>query len=149
MCSHKLISEKELICFTYNLKKTANLGKLYFLPKIHKRLSAILGRPVISNSGMPTKKVAEYLDHILKAIMQEGWCYVKDVAGIRKKIGNIGKIAEGAILVTADAVGLYPKIPHGAGLEVLIKRLHERETPRVPAEELIKMADFVLKKKFF
>ena len=66
-----------------------------------------------------------------------------------KKIKNIGKITEGAILVTTDVVGLYPNIPHGAGLEALRKRLNERETPRVPTEELIKMVDFVLKNNFF
>ena len=37
LCSHKLISEKELKYFTYNFKKATNLRKLYFLPKIHKR----------------------------------------------------------------------------------------------------------------
>ena len=66
-----------------------------------------------------------------------------------KNIKNIGKIPEGAILVTTDVVGLYPSIPHGAGLEALRKRLNERETPGVPTEELIKMADFVLKNSFF
>ena len=35
-CSRKLISEKELKYFTYSFKKAANLGKLYFLPKIDK-----------------------------------------------------------------------------------------------------------------
>ena len=71
LCSHKLISEKELKYFTYNFKKATNLGKLYFLPKIHKRLSAVPGRPVISNCGTPTEKVSEYLDYILKPIMQD------------------------------------------------------------------------------
>ena len=80
--------------------------------------------------------------------MQESWCYVKDVGSFLKKIENIGKIAEGAILVTADVVGLYPNIPHGVGLETIRKRLNETETPRVPTEELMKMADFVLKKIF-
>ena len=32
LCSHKLISEKELKYFTYNFKKATNLRKLYFLP---------------------------------------------------------------------------------------------------------------------
>ena len=62
-----------------------------------------------------------------------------------KKIKNIGKIPEGAVLVTADVVGLYPSIPHGS----LRKRLNERETPRLPTKELIKMAEFVLKNNFF
>ena len=78
LCSHKLISEKELKYFTYNFKKATNLGKLYFLPKIHKRLSAVPGRLVISNCGTPTEKVSEYLDYILKLIMQDNWSYIKD-----------------------------------------------------------------------
>ena len=32
-----------------------------------------------------------------------------------KKIKNIDKVPEGAMLVTADVVGLCPNIPHGAG----------------------------------
>ena len=55
---------------------------------------------------------------------------------------------EGAILVTTDVVGLYPNIPHGADLEALRKRLNEREKPRSPTEEFIKMTDFVLKNNF-
>ena len=71
LCSHKLISEKELRYFTYIFKKTTNLWKLYFLPKIHKRLSAVPGRLVTSKCGTQTKKVVEYLDYILKPIIKE------------------------------------------------------------------------------
>ena len=58
LCSHKLIFEKELKYFTYKFKKATSLGKLYFLPKIHKRLSAVPDRPVISNCGTPTEREA-------------------------------------------------------------------------------------------
>ena len=119
------------------------------MTKIHKRLSDAPGRPVISNCGRHTEKVSEYLNHILKIIMPESWFCVKDSGDFLEKIESIGKIPEGAVLVTADVVGLYPSIPHGVGLEGLRKRVNERETPRVPFEELIKMADFVLKNKFF
>ena len=64
-----MISEKELKYFTDNFKKAPNFGKSYFLLKIHKRLCAVPGRPVISNYGTPTEKVSEYLDYILKPIM--------------------------------------------------------------------------------
>ena len=83
--SHKLISEKELKYFTSYFKKATNLGKLYFLQKIHKRLSAVLGRPVTWNCGTPTEKVFKYLDHILKSIMQESWSYVKESGNFLKK----------------------------------------------------------------
>ena len=36
------ISDKQLKYFTYEYKKATNLGKLYLLPKIHKRLSMFL-----------------------------------------------------------------------------------------------------------
>ena len=65
----KLISEKELKYFTYSFKKATNRGKLYFLPKIQKRLSSVPGRPVLSNCVRATKKISEYLDHILKPVM--------------------------------------------------------------------------------
>ena len=69
LCNRKLISEKELKYFTYSFKKATNLGKLYFLPKIHKGLSSVPGKPVISNCGTPAVKISEYLDHILKLVM--------------------------------------------------------------------------------
>ena len=48
------ISENNLKYFSYEFKKTSTLGKLYLLPKIHKRLPDVPGRPVISNCGTPT-----------------------------------------------------------------------------------------------
>ena len=72
------ISDKQLKYFTYEYKKATNLGKLYLLPKIHKRLSNVPGRPVISNCGTPTEKTSEFLDYHLKPIMRKGKSYIKD-----------------------------------------------------------------------
>ena len=74
----KCITEKELKYFSYQFKKKNNLGKLYLLPKIHKRLSNVPGRPVISNCGTPTEKASEFLDFYLKPLMQNGWSYIRD-----------------------------------------------------------------------
>ena len=41
------ITEKQLKYFTIDFKKATNLGKLYLLPKIHKRLFEVPGRPGI------------------------------------------------------------------------------------------------------
>ena len=56
------IAEKELKYFTYEYKKACNLGKMFLSPKIHKRLSDVTGRTVISNCRMPTEKVSEFLN---------------------------------------------------------------------------------------
>ena len=65
------ITAKALKHFTINFKKATNLSKLYLLPKIHKRLSEVPGRPVISNCGTLTEKVSELLDSELKLVMRE------------------------------------------------------------------------------
>ena len=130
-------------------KKTCNLGKLYLLPNIHKRLYDVLGRPVISNCGTPFEKISEFLDRQLKPIIQKSWSYIKDSGDFIRKIKNLTDIPEGAILVTADVVGLYPIIPHQAGLEALGKALDERVNKFISIKDLVNMAVFVLKNNYF
>ena len=58
------MSEKEMKYFVYGYKNASNLGKLYFFPKIHKRLSNVPCQPVISNCGMPTKKASKFFEKL-------------------------------------------------------------------------------------
>ena len=51
--------------------------------------------------------------------------------------------------MTADIVGLYPTITYEVGLNVLRVTLDSREHKPLNTEDLIKMAEFVLKNKFF
>ena len=147
--NRKVISEKELKYFSYQFKSTSCLGKMYMLPKIHKRYSDVPGRPVISNCGTPTEKVSEFFDYHLKPVMQSGKSYIKDTGDFLSKLKNFGRIPDNSILVTADVVGLYPSIPHDAGLEALHTRLEERGEKKVPSADLVKMAEFVLKNNYF
>ena len=142
------ITEKQLKYFTYEYKKATNFGKIYLLPKIHKRLFDVPGRPVISNCGTPTEKCSEFLDHHLIKVMQKGWSYIKDSGDFIKKINNLDLIPD-AILVTADVVGLYPSIPHEVGLRTLREALNKRDEKTIPTEKLLKMAEFVLKNNYF
>ena len=144
----KLITEKEKNYFKFNFEKATNVRKLYILPKIHKKLSNVPGRPVISNCGTPREKVLEYLDHHLQPVKKKGMSYIKDTADFLDKLKDLGEIPEGAILVTADVVGLYPSIPHTEGLEVLRKQYDKFLLKKVPTVDIIKMADFVLKTTF-
>ena len=60
-----------------------------------------------------------------------------------------GEVPEGAILVTADNVGLYPSIPHSEDLEILKKHYENYLNKKVSAEDVGKMADFVLENNLF
>ena len=54
------ITEKQLKYFTVEHKKATNLGEMYLLPKIHKTLYDVPGRPVMSNCGTTTEKASEF-----------------------------------------------------------------------------------------
>ena len=55
LLSKSSISSEEQQYFSYGFKKSINLAKKCFLPKIHRRFDNVPGRPVISNYGAPTE----------------------------------------------------------------------------------------------
>ena len=144
-----LISKKVLNYMLFPVKNAAKLSKMYFLAKIHKRLYNVPGRPVISNCGGATEKVSEFLEHHLKPIMQSSETYIKDSDDFLEKLNALGEIPQGAILVTADVVGLYPSIPHDEGLQALTEALDKRLDKSITTDLLVEMADFVIKNNFF
>ena len=81
--------------------------------------------------------------------MQKGKSYIKDSANFINKIKELQSIPDGAILVTSDAVVLYPSIPHDAGLKALKDALDNRESKSISTEDLIKMVRFVLQNNYF
>ena len=78
--------------------------------------------------------------------MQTGKSYIKDSGDFISKIKSLQNIPEGAILVSADVVGLFPSIPHKAELKAREKALDNRENKHILTENLLKVAEFVLKK---
>ena len=97
-----VITENENNYFRFNFKKATNLGKLYLLPKIHKSLYKVPGRPVTSNCGTPTEQVSEFLDHHLQPIMKQGESYNRDTGDFLAKLKAAGEVPQGAILVAAE-----------------------------------------------
>ena len=126
MCNKKLITKKVLKYFSFSFENVFCLGKMYLLPKTHKRVFNVPGRPVFFCYRNPTEKVSEFLDHHLQPVMKGSRSYVKDTHNYLEKLKHLGKILSNAILVTADAVGLYLSIPHEAGLEALYEKLEKR-----------------------
>ena len=77
--------------------------------------------------------------------MQSAKSYIKDTSDFLRKLNELSKLPENAILVTTDVAGLYSSIPHADGLEALLVMLEEREDKSIASEDLLKMAKFVLK----
>ena len=65
------------------------------------------------------------------------------------KLKKIEKFPEGCFLVTADVVGLYPSIPHNEGISALEEKLEEQPSTRFPINDLVKLAEFILKNNLF
>ena len=62
-----VISDENRACLKPD-KETKN-GKFYLLPKIHKRLLKVPGRPVVSISGTSIEKILEFFDFFLQPVV--------------------------------------------------------------------------------
>ena len=81
--------------------------------------------------------------------MQNGWSYVKDSSEFKNKIKKLDKLSGNITLVTTDVVAPYPSVPHEHGLETLRERLAKSENLKLPCNDIVKMAEFVLKDGIF
>ena len=140
-----IIQENEKNYFRFNFKKTTNIGKFYLLSKIQKSLSKVPGRLVISNSGMLRENILEFLDPHLQPPVKQGESYIKNAGYFLEKLEVVDEISKGAFLVKADVVGLYPSTPHNRGLGALQKKYDKFKEKMVPTEDIIKIADLVVK----
>ena len=133
----------------YFLVKDPKFARFYLLPKIHKRLHNVPGRPVISNCGFYTENISSFLDHHLQPIAQKVNSFIKNTNHVLRKFESLGQLPEGAIPCTIDIAGLYPNIPHEEGLVSLRKFLDARAEKKVTTETLLELAEIVLKNKSF
>ena len=140
------ISHETLDYFSVNNPK---LGRFYLLPKIHKRLHDVPGRPVISNSGFYTENISSFIEYHLKPLAQNVKSYVRDTNDFLSKLASLPPLPDDVILCTVDVVGLYPNIPHDEGLIAMRKALDLRKDKRISTESLIELAECVLKNNIF
>ena len=70
------------------------------------------------------------------------------VVGSLSRTDRIYSYTVAEILVTTDMVGIYPNISHIEGLEVLCKQYHKFLHKKVLTDDIIEMAENVLKKVF-
>ena len=132
----------------YLVVSKPRLGKFYLLPKIHKRLENVPGRPVISNCGTAIERISEFLDFHIQPLVCNVPSVIKDTSDFLQKLESLGHIPSTAILCTIDVIGLYPHIPHGEGLEALLGAFNRAEW-ELPVEDLVSLARLVLENNYF
>ena len=133
----------------YFIIKDPKFARFYLLPKIHKRLHNVPGRPVISNSGYCTENISSFLDHHLQPLAQAVKSYIKDTNEFLKKLRSLPELPDDIILCTMNVAGLYPNIPHEEGMSALRKRLETRKEKYVSTDTIIDLAEVVLKNNIF
>ena len=101
----------------YLLVKNPQLVRFYLLPKIHKRMINIRGRPVIPNNGTSTENIPSYLDHRLKSLIPNVPPTLEDTRNFVNRIQDLSDLPESIILVSFDVVGLYPHKSHKEGIQ--------------------------------
>ena len=119
------------------------------LPKIHKRLFDVPGRPVISNSSFYTENISKFLDFHFQPLAKQVKSFIKDTNDFLKKLSNLQNVSKETLLCTVDVVGLYPNIPHEDGLEALKSVLDDRKDKSVSTETLLELTECVLKNNIF
>ena len=125
------------------------LGRFYLLPKVHKRLTNVPGRPVISNCGYLTENISSFLDFHLQPLARKVKSFVKDTNDFLCKIRDLPPLPEKALLCSIDVVSLYPSIPNEEGLQAMREALDKRGDKSVSTDSLVDLAEIVLKNNFF
>ena len=126
----KVIKNRGDICHEilgYPSVNNSKLGRFYLLHNIHKQLHDVLGRPVISNSGVYTTNICSFIEYHLKPLAQNVKSYIKDTNDFLCKLFSLRPLPEDVIQFSIDNVGLYPTIPHDEGLITIRKALDFRK----------------------
>ena len=139
--------DKKLI--NYLLVRNPQLGRFYRLPKIHKRMTNVPDRPVISNNGTSTENRSSYLDYHLKSLIPHVLHILGDTRDFRNRIQDLLDLPESSILVSFDVVGSYPHIRREEGIETMAEYLETRDNKTISTKSLCDLASIVLKENYF
>ena len=119
---------------------TVRTQRMYFLKKIHKSPPTL--RPIVSASSGPTEMISGYLVKLLAP-------HLEDIKSLVKNSQEVVNILEGlnlnnyreCKLVTLDVTSLYPSIPQGSGIELVLQRVCPTTPPTsrlVPFKNLMR-----------
>ncbi|XDV25687.1 hypothetical protein PO909_029562 [Leuciscus waleckii] len=98
--------------------------RFYLLPKVHKPKKKWLnpfmppGRPIVSDCGSESHRIAELIDFYLNPLSTRHSSYVRDTYDFLDKVKSL-KVPPGAILFSLDVESLYTNIETPLGLKAV------------------------------
>ena len=111
MTSLNLITEKN---FEFLIIQNPTGARFYLLSKLHKK--DIPGRPIFSSNNHPTAHISKFIGEHIKQYVSKIKSYVRDTQHFISRLKELGKLPEGALLVTLDVSSHYTNTPNHEGI---------------------------------
>ena len=127
---HNMLQRGEISQNTCNYLTTDNdrTQQFYLLGKIHKDALNPPGRPIVSESGGPTEKISQQVDHFIGKIVPLSKSFVRDSTHLINILKDF-TIQPGILLCTLDVTSLYTNIPHLEGIQSIKEMLAIHKPP--------------------
>lgn len=110
----KIISKQE---YELKLPFFPILSTFYALPKIHKGVTQLRGRPIVSGVNNLTQNASVYIDKILRGFVTSLPSYTRDTTDLLLKHVGVSE-DENVLLASIDVEALFSSIPHTYGYRV-------------------------------
>ena len=123
---------------------TGRTQQAYFLRKVHKQPHKI--RPIVSGCSGPTERLSGHLCKRLSPHLEDVASLVKNSIQLVEVLESLDLSADpDIILVTLDVESLYPFIPQGPGIEMVLQRVCPTTPPTSKSNNLKNMLREFLK----
>ena len=126
--------------------KEPRTAHLYLLSKVHKNMTPVPGRPIVSANDSPTERVSAFVDNFLAPIVRTGRSFIRDTIDFLLKLQDIQDLRGDEMLLTLDVSSLYANIPNEEGTMATLRALRQARLGNIQPSNLslIKMLTQVL-----
>lgn len=127
----------------------------YLLPKIHKKPESWtvpfripVGRPIVSDCGSESYRIAEYIDYFLNPLSHMHTSYVKDTYDFVNKLRAV-RAPSNSFLFSIDVDSLYTNIETARGLLAVSKAFRKFPRKDRPDAEILQLLEMTLTRNDF
>lgn len=112
---NKLISQRE---YRVLWNSSPTIPMFYALPKVHKKVRPIPGRPIVSGKDSITQGISQYIDQIISPFVVTLPSYLRDTKDVVTRINDI-RVKPGTFLASLDVEALYSNIDHTLEIQAI------------------------------